>query len=135
MRATKARGVHLRRARVISEPITTYIRYEHWGTPLNILAGEEVRWLPRTKAARLALPGTDFWLFDQQRVLFNHFTGDGGWIGNELVTDEPATPPSAHRPSNPYGDWPSRTTSISLPSPWPKASSRRGKLWPAGSET
>lgn len=91
MRGTKARGVRLRRARIISEPITSYIRYEHWGTPLNIMAGEEVRWLPRTKAARLALPGADFWLFDQQWVLFNHFTGDGGWIGNELVTTEPET--------------------------------------------
>ena len=88
-RNSKARGVSLRRARIVSEPVTSYIRYEHWGTPLNIMAGEEVRWLPRTKAARLALPGADFWLFDQQRVLFNHFTGDGGWLGNELVADDP----------------------------------------------
>jgi hypothetical protein len=91
MRETKARGVRLRRARIVSEPVTSYIRYEHWGTPLNIMAGEEVRWLPRAKAARLALPGADFWLFDQKRVLFNHFSGDGGWLGNELITDEPET--------------------------------------------
>jgi hypothetical protein len=89
MRSSKARGVSLRRSRIVSEPVTSYIRYEHAGTPLNIMAGEEVRWLPRTKAARLALPGADFWLFDQRRVLFNHFTGDGGWLGNELVTDDP----------------------------------------------
>jgi hypothetical protein len=89
MRDSKARGVRLRRARIVSEPVTTYIRYEHAGTPLNIAAGEEVRWLPRIKAARLALPGADFWLFDQQRVLLNHFTGDGDWIGNQLVADDP----------------------------------------------
>lgn len=89
MRTSTARGVNLRRARIISEPVTTYIRYEYAGTPLNIMAGEEVRWLPRTKAARVALPGADFWLFDQERVLLNHFTGNGGWLGNELVTDEP----------------------------------------------
>jgi len=88
MRNSKARGVSLRRSRIVSEPVTSYIRYEYAGTPLNILAGEEVRWLPRTNAARLALPGADFWLFHQQRVLFNHFTGDGGWLGNELVTDD-----------------------------------------------
>ena len=26
-------------------------------------------------------------LFDDQAVLFNHFTGDGDWLGQELVTD------------------------------------------------
>ncbi len=90
MRGSKARGVDLRRARIVSEPVTSYIRYEYAGTPLNMLAGEDVRWLPRTKAARLALPGADFWLFDRRRVLFNHFTGDGGWLGNELISDDPA---------------------------------------------
>ncbi len=89
MRQTKERGVRLRRARIISEPLSDYIRYEYAGTALNIAAGEEVRWLPRTKAARIALPGTDFWLFDQRTTLFNHFTGSGGWLGNELVSDEP----------------------------------------------
>lgn len=87
MRDSRARGVRLRRARIVSEPVTAYIRYEHAGTPASLIAGEEVRWLPRTKAARLALPGADFWLFDNQLVLFNHFTGDGDWLGQELVTD------------------------------------------------
>jgi len=90
VRGCKARGVSLRRARIISEPVTSYIRYEYAGTPLSIMAGEEVRWLPRTKAARLALPGADFWLFDQEVVVFNHFTGDGGWLGHELVADDAA---------------------------------------------
>jgi hypothetical protein len=65
----KARGVELCRARIVSEPVSSYIRYEYAGTPLNIASGEEVRWLSRTKAARLALPGADFWLFDRRRVL------------------------------------------------------------------
>lgn len=88
MRAAKARGVRLRRARIVSEPLSEYIRFEYDGTPQNIEAGEEVRWLPRTRASGLALPGNDFWIFDGKTVLFNHFTGDGGWLGNEL-TDEP----------------------------------------------
>ena len=91
MRQTRDRGVLLRRARIISEPVSDYIRYEFAGTPLNIESGEEVRWLPRVKAARLALPGADFWLFDQRKVLFNHFTGDGGWLRNELLSNEPDT--------------------------------------------
>jgi hypothetical protein len=87
MRETAARGVRLRRARIVSEPVTEYIRFEYEGTPQNIAAGEEVRWLPRTLASALTLPGNDCWIFDRTTVLFNHFTGDGGWVGNELTTD------------------------------------------------
>ncbi|MFB7274063.1 DUF6879 family protein [Streptomyces sp. NPDC056244] len=87
MRATAARGVRLRRARIVSEPVTEYIRFEHDGTPQNIAAGEDVRWLPRARASALTLPGNDCWIFDGRTVLFNHFTGDGGWVGNELTTD------------------------------------------------
>ncbi len=87
MRETKARGVRLRRARIVSEPVSEYIRFEYDGTPQNIAAGEEVRWLARTKASGLALPGNDFWLFDDARALFNHFTGEGGWLGAELTED------------------------------------------------
>lgn len=46
-RETVGRGVVMRRARVISEPVTDYIRYEHALTPVNIAVGERVRWLPR----------------------------------------------------------------------------------------
>jgi hypothetical protein len=87
MRATAARGVRLRRLRIVSEPVTEYIRFEHEGTPQNIAAGEDVRWLPRTRASSLALPGNDCWVFDRTTVLFNHFTGDGKWLGNEISTD------------------------------------------------
>jgi hypothetical protein len=74
-----ARGVGVRRARVVSEPVSSYVRYEHAGTVVNILAGEQVRWLPRRQAATLLLPGADLWLFDGETVLFNHFTGVGEW--------------------------------------------------------
>jgi hypothetical protein len=73
------RGVVMRRARIVSEPISDYIRYEYDGTFTNIAAGEEVRWLPRRRTADLLLPGVDFWVFDDETVIFNHFTGDGQW--------------------------------------------------------
>lgn len=86
-----ARGVDVRRARVVSEPVTDYIRYEHAITEVNVAAGEQVRWLPRRRAATLLLPGTDLWIFDSTQVLFNHFTGIGDWADPpmELCT-EPA---------------------------------------------
>jgi uncharacterized protein DUF6879 len=84
------RGATVKRARIISEPASDYIRFEHEVTPAaNLAAGEQVRWLPRRKASDLALPGNDFWLFDGSAVLFNHFSGDGAAAGTEL-RDEPA---------------------------------------------
>nr|WP_240796655.1 DUF6879 family protein [Streptomyces sp. RFCAC02] len=82
-----SRGVEVRRARVVSEPVSAYIRYEYdLTTGHNIKAGEQVRWLPRRQANALLLPGNDLWLFDRSTVLFNHFDGDGRMTGEELVT-------------------------------------------------
>jgi hypothetical protein len=79
IREAVGRGVTIRRARIISEPVTDYIRYEHALTVANVAIGEMVRWLPRHRTFDLALPGVDFWLFDGEVVRFNHFTGDGAW--------------------------------------------------------
>lgn len=81
------RGVAVRRARVVSEPVSDYIRYEYDVTFPNIAAGEQVRWLPRRRATDLALPGNDFWLFDDTTLAVNHFSGDGDFLGAEMVED------------------------------------------------
>ncbi|MGW7247364.1 DUF6879 family protein [Streptomyces decoyicus] len=87
VRNAVARGLVMRRARVVSVPVSEYIRYEHAGTYLNVEAGEHVNWLPRRDAATLALPGADFWLFDDQLIRFGHFSGDGASAGHELCDD------------------------------------------------
>ncbi|MFE2723542.1 DUF6879 family protein [Kitasatospora sp. NPDC059327] len=83
------RRVSVRRARIVSEPVSDYIRYEHAGTVVNLGAGEQVRWLPRKQASDLTLPGNDFWLLDGRLVRFGHFSGDGAYLG-ETFTDDPA---------------------------------------------
>lgn len=90
MRTTANRGVHVRRTRIVSVPVTEFIRFEHEFTPQNLAAGEDIRWLPRTRASTLTLPGNDCWVFDHKTVVFNHFTGDGAWIGNEITQDRDA---------------------------------------------
>jgi hypothetical protein len=86
--AAVARGVVVRRARIVSEPVTPYIRFEHAITDsMNIAAGELVRWLPRHLASGIALPGNDFWLFDDLLVRFGFFADDGAFTGQEIVTD------------------------------------------------
>ena len=88
VRAAVARGVDVRRARVVSEPVSDYVRFEYDITEQhNIEAGEQVRWLPRRRATDLALPGNDFWLFDGEVLLVNHFSGAGDWTDTERVTD------------------------------------------------
>ena len=89
--ANVARGVVIRRARIVSEPVTDYIRWEHEGTVVNLASGELVRWLPRRLASDIALPGNDFWVFDDEIVVFNHFTGDGDWaVPPKELRTEPA---------------------------------------------
>ncbi|MFB9184756.1 DUF6879 family protein [Dactylosporangium sucinum] len=74
-------GADIRRLRIVSEPITEYVRYEFEVTQLaNLAAGEVVRWLPRDRASDLRLPGNDFWLVDDA-LLFNLSGGDGDWLG------------------------------------------------------
>lgn len=85
--ATTARGVVVRRARIVSEPISDYVRFEHDLTPANVASGEMVRWLPRRQATGLAVPGNDFWLFDSAVLLLNHFDGDGNFIDHELISE------------------------------------------------
>ncbi|MDG4531910.1 DUF6879 family protein [Streptomyces sp. AV19] len=88
VRQAVARGVVMRRARIVSEPVSQYIKYEHATTAVNVTVGEQVRWLPRRRTSDIALPGNDFWLFDDRLVRFNHFTGDGDGAGFEYVEDK-----------------------------------------------
>jgi hypothetical protein len=80
-------GVRVRRARIVSEPVSDYIRFEHATTASNVDAGEEVCWLSRRFASDLCLPGNDFWVFDNRLAQFNHFTGDGLSAGPENRTE------------------------------------------------
>jgi hypothetical protein len=88
-RAHIARGVKFRRARIVSEPLADFTRFEYDITDgLNVAAGEQVRWLPRRRASDLCLPGNDFWVFDDRLVRFGHFAGNGEFLDHELSDDQ-----------------------------------------------
>jgi hypothetical protein len=89
IREVTSRGVQVRRARVVSEPVTGYIRFEHATTGSNVTAGEDVRWLPRHLATGLLLPANDYWVLDGQRAQFNYFSGPGEFLDTRL-SDDPA---------------------------------------------
>ncbi|MFD9940898.1 DUF6879 family protein [Nonomuraea sp. NPDC059023] len=87
-RTAVRRRVAMHRVRIVSEPVSTYIAFEHAVTPgVNLAAGEVIRWLPRRLASDLALPGNDVWIFDDRLVQFCHFAGDGTWISNDETDD------------------------------------------------
>jgi hypothetical protein len=88
IKETTGRGVAIRRARIVSEPVTDYVIFEYDVTEAhNIASGESVRWLARSQASDLLVPPTDFWVIDGVAV-FNHFDGFGNWVGEE-VRDDP----------------------------------------------
>lgn len=90
VRAHTARGVAFRRARIVSEPVADFIRYEYAiASDHNLAAGEQVRWLPRKHASDLCLPGNDFWVLDNKMVRFGYFAGDGEFLEDEW-SDDPA---------------------------------------------
>jgi hypothetical protein len=89
MKDTTARGVVVRRARIVSEPVTDYVMYEYDVTaPHNVAAGELVRWLPRRLASDLLVPPTDYWVIDKSIVVFNQFDGLGNWVDEDRRDDE-----------------------------------------------
>ncbi|WP_327068892.1 hypothetical protein OG500_24085 [Kitasatospora sp. NBC_01250] len=82
IRETAARGVVLRRARITDEPGADAATLA-----ASCAAGELVRWLPRTRASGIALPGRDFWLIDTRLVLFHWYADDGAWAGHHFTGD------------------------------------------------
>jgi len=90
IRAATRGGRSVRRVRVVSEPTTAYIRWEHATTPLTLEAGEDIRWLPRHSLpvnATMPLGGRDWWLFDGRLLAVGVFDHDGRVLGSELLTD------------------------------------------------
>ncbi|MGH3911827.1 MAG: DUF6879 family protein [Pseudonocardiaceae bacterium] len=86
MEATGA-GKHIRRARIVTVPHGDYTR---WGLTVaehNISIGEDIRWLPRHLISSVDLPADDYWLFDDDRVVFTVFERDGRFAGGAATTD------------------------------------------------
>lgn len=87
MRSNMDAGKIMRRLRIVSEPVSDYIRFEWIDAEQLVKAGEDIRWLPRRRASTLLLPGNDFWMFDDEIVIFTHFSGAGKVMGYEMTAD------------------------------------------------
>lgn len=76
VRQAVARGVRWRRVRIISRPMSEYMRWEHAVTDANVSFGEDIRWLWRDQAADLLVPAADCWVFDNRVIRWNFQRGD-----------------------------------------------------------
>ena len=87
VRTGTSAGKIFRRARIVSEPVTDYQRWILKDSYLFVEAGEDIRWVPRRLVSTTALPGNDFWLFDDELVVFLIFAGNGLVVDRLATTD------------------------------------------------
>ncbi|PZS28258.1 MAG: hypothetical protein DLM59_14985 [Pseudonocardiales bacterium] len=80
-------GRSVRRARVVSEPLSDYQRWSHSIAHLLVEAGENIRWVPRRLVSSIGLPGNDFYLFDDRLVVFLLYSGNGLAVDRVTSTD------------------------------------------------
>ncbi|MGI8307792.1 DUF6879 family protein [Saccharopolyspora hattusasensis] len=86
VRQATAAGRRFERVRVLTEPLTDYLRFEMFAASDNAAAGEDIRVMSTAAAAEYNLPDHDFWLFDDELVAIMHFDTHG-MIAAELVDD------------------------------------------------
>ena len=70
-------GRSVRRARIVSEPLSEYQRWSFSIAAPMVAAGEDIRWVPRRLVSSVALPGNDFYLFDDRLAIFLLYAGNG----------------------------------------------------------
>jgi hypothetical protein len=80
-------GRLVRRARIISEPLSDYQRWSYSIAHAMVDAGEDIRWVPRRLVSSVALPGNDFYLFDDRLIVFLIYAGNGLSIDKVTSTD------------------------------------------------
>jgi hypothetical protein len=87
----RRRGVRFERARLLTEPLTEYLRMQFDFTYMNVDAGEDVRWVAPSVAAKVGMPTYDYYLIDDDVVAIldfdvrGRFTGARASTGREVV--------------------------------------------------
>ncbi|MCG6494877.1 DUF6879 family protein [Kitasatospora sp. A2-31] len=80
-------GRTISRVRVLTRPLSDYLRYEFAAYAFNVAAGEEIRILDLTDRQNPGLPDQDFWMFDGVSVVDMQYRPDGAQVGRELLAN------------------------------------------------
>jgi hypothetical protein len=75
------------RARIVSEPLSDYQRWSYSIAYPMVEAGEDIRWVSRRLVSSVALPGNDFYLFDDRLAVFLLYAGNGLSVGKIRSAD------------------------------------------------
>jgi hypothetical protein len=88
LRGHRAAGRRCRRARIVSEPLSDYQRWTVSHVNVFVDAGEETSYVARPRLVNITLPGSgDFYVFDNEQVLFLHYAGNGTNASFEISED------------------------------------------------
>jgi hypothetical protein len=80
-------GKSVCRIRVLAEPPSDYQRWELWAAPWHARAGEQISYMPRSRAEQIGLPlDHDWWLLDDERLIITRYTSAGEIDYKELDT-------------------------------------------------
>jgi hypothetical protein len=82
-----AAGTSLRRVKVVSEPLSEYQRFAFEYSAYAVAAGEDIRWAPRRLVSTVLLPGNDFFVLDDESVIFNVLDGADNRAEQQLFQD------------------------------------------------
>lgn len=87
-----AEGKRYYRVHVVQSPLNDYLRFEcEWGYAYTQKTGEEIFILDTAERPRPEdLPGEDFWLLDDTKVLLMHYDEEGCYVGAELLPESEA---------------------------------------------
>ena len=87
LRQHVAAGKTVRRARIVSEPLSEYQQWSYSIAQPMVDAGEDIRWVRRRLVSSIGIPGNDFYLFDDHLVVFLIYSGTGLNTADDTSTD------------------------------------------------
>ncbi|MER7276662.1 DUF6879 family protein [Dactylosporangium sp. NPDC000244] len=87
VRAHVDAGASVRRARIVSEPLSDYQRWSYSIAQPMVDAGEDIRWISRRLVSTIGIPGNDFYVLDGRLVVFLIYAGNGLNADYQTSTD------------------------------------------------
>jgi hypothetical protein len=87
VRGLRQRGVRFERVRMLTEPLTEYLRMQLDFTYMNVQAGEDVRWVEQAVSRELGMPSYDFYLIDDLVVVLDF--DDAGMLAGARTSTDP----------------------------------------------
>ena len=111
LRSHTGKGKRIYRVHILSRPLTDYLRFElGWGYRKNMSGGEEFFILDTTERPNPLENVPDFWLFDSESMAAMSYSGDGKFLGSQVLPPDRAAEFIRYRDTalahaEPFPDW------------------------------